>query len=211
MLCIEHLRPTDPRCLENSSNMKEIIEKIKTDPRYRKNIEYGEPRSGHPEGRVKFHIADLEANLEILAQRNISGADYWKLKFIIHIHDSFKAEAQEKTTALHSRNHANLAKVFANQYTNDTDLLNIILFHDENFDLWQEYIKTGKYNKDRFQELLNTIKDWDLFLMFVIIDGCTEGKDLAKLVWFIDEVRKYKKTIVDSSWIIPPEEFHSSR
>ena len=40
--------------------MKDIIEKIMADPRYRKNIEYGEPRSGHPEGKVKQHIADLE-------------------------------------------------------------------------------------------------------------------------------------------------------
>jgi hypothetical protein len=41
--------------------MKEIIDLIKADPRYRKNIQYGQPRSGHPEGKVKFHIEDLEA------------------------------------------------------------------------------------------------------------------------------------------------------
>ena len=48
--------------LESSyeADMKDIIEKIMADPRYRKNIEYGEPRSGHPEGKVKQHIADLE-------------------------------------------------------------------------------------------------------------------------------------------------------
>ena len=48
--------------------MKKIIDAIKADPRYQRNIEYGEPRPGHPEGKVKFHIADLEANLEILGE-----------------------------------------------------------------------------------------------------------------------------------------------
>jgi hypothetical protein len=34
--------------------MKEILEKVMSDPRYLKNIEYGEPRLGHPEGKVKY-------------------------------------------------------------------------------------------------------------------------------------------------------------
>jgi hypothetical protein len=191
--------------------MKKIIDLIKTDPRYLKNIEYGEPRDGHPEGKVKFHIADLEANLEILTERNISDSDYWKLKFMIHAHDSFKAEAQRETPTLHPKNHASLAREYASQFTDDTDLLNMIQFHDENYDLWLGYLQNGDFDKERFQNLLNTIKNWDLFLMFIIIDGCTEGKDLDKLSWFIDEVRKYKKTLVDSSWVIPGERFRAQK
>ncbi|HJR81540.1 MAG TPA: hypothetical protein VJ821_15820 [Anaerolineales bacterium] len=61
------------------------------DPRYQENIEYGEPRSGHPEGKVKYHIAELEENLEKMASRGISEVQYWKLKFLIHVHDTFKA------------------------------------------------------------------------------------------------------------------------
>ena len=49
--------------------MKEIIARVVSDPRYLKNIEYGEPRSGHPEGKVRFHIVELEANLEKLKTR----------------------------------------------------------------------------------------------------------------------------------------------
>ena len=44
--------------------------------------------------------------------------------------------------------------------------------------------------------------DWDLFLMFLIIDGCTKGKDPAKIHWFVNEVRKRKETIVDESWLL---------
>lgn len=184
--------------------MKKIIELIKADPRYQKNIEYEPPLDGHPEGKIKFHIADLETNLEILAKKNISEVDYWKLKFIIHVHDLFKAEAQRGLPTLHPRNHASLAKEYASQFTDDMDLLNMIQYHDENFNLWQEYLQTGDYDRERFHRLLNTIKNWDLFLMFIIIDGCTKGKDYTKLVWFINEAKKYKTTKIDISWILAP-------
>ena len=71
--------------------MKQIVERVMADPRYQENIEYGEPRSGHPEGKVKYHIAELEENLEKMASRGISEVQYWKLKFLIHVHDTFKA------------------------------------------------------------------------------------------------------------------------
>jgi hypothetical protein len=54
---------------------------------------------------------------------------------------------------------------------------------------------------ERFSRLLDTIMDWDLFLMFLIIDGCTQGKDPDKVRWFIAEVRKHKETFVDETWL----------
>jgi hypothetical protein len=185
--------------------MKDIIEKVKADPRYLRNIEYGEPRSGHPEGKVKFHIADLEANLEILREaKGISGEDYWRLKFMILVHDSFKAEEERHSPTLHPRNHATLAKEYASQFTDDSDLLNMIQYHDENYELWKEFSETGQYDQEKFQDLLVKIKNWDLFLLFIIIDGCVKGKEYSKLGWFVNEVKKYRQTIVDSSWVIPP-------
>ena len=183
--------------------MKKAIDLIKADPRYKKNIEYGQPRAGHPEGKIKFHIADLEANLELLQEKGIKPEDYWKLKFMIHVHDLFKAEAENGTPTLHPLNHATLAREYASQYTDDADILNMIQYHDENYELWREYLQTGIYNMERFEDLLVTIKDWDLFLLFTIIDGCTKGKDYLKLTWFINEVKKYKRTFVDPSWILP--------
>jgi hypothetical protein len=184
--------------------MKNILEKIKADPLYQKNIEYGEPRPGHPEGTVKNHISDLEANLEKLQRmgRIHSEDDYWKLKFMIHVHDLFKAEAEKHTPTLHPRNHASLARGYASQFTNDTDLLNMIQYHDENYKLWKEYLKNNQYDNERFENLLQTIKDWDLFLLFIIIDGCTKGKDYAKLDWFINEVKEHKTTKIDTNWVL---------
>ena len=182
--------------------MKEIIAKIISDSRYQKNIEYGEPRLGHPEGKVKYHIAELEENLGKLALRGISEQQYWKLKFLIHIHDTFKADAIPDSPILSSNSHASLAREFASEFVDDPDLLNMIQFHDENYALWKQFAATGSYDTQRFESLLNVVRDWDLFLMFTIIDGCTEGKDPEKTRWFINEVRKHKSTVIDESWLL---------
>src|SRR5690242_9154745 len=119
--------------------MKKVLQKILADPRYLKNIEHGEPRQGHPEGKVKFHIADLEANLEKMREHGISEEQYWKLKFMIHVHDTFKAEAIPDVRILDPHSHASLARAYAGQFAGDTDLLNMIQFHDENFALWNQF------------------------------------------------------------------------
>jgi len=179
--------------------VKEILEKIIADPRYLKNIEYGEPRSGHPEGKVRFHLADLEANLEKLAPR-ISQEQYWKLKFLIHVHDTFKAEAIPDSPIESPTSHASLARKFASEFTDDLDLLNMIQYHDVNFALWKQFAGTGSYDLERFSALLTAIVDWDLLLMFIIIDGSTKGKEPEKIKWFINEVRKHRMTAVDDTW-----------
>lgn len=184
--------------------MEKILNLIKSNSRYQRNIEFGEPRSGHPEGKVKFHIKDLEANLEkIKARHSLSDEYYWKLMFLIHVHDTFKAEVKKDSPILYERNHATLAREFARQYTDDTDLLQMLKFHDMNYKLWKEYRKTGLFNVEELQTMLQSIVDWDLFLLFIIIDGCVVGKDYSKIPWFINEVRKYRATIVDASWALP--------
>lgn len=182
--------------------MKEIVERIMADPRYQKNIEYGEPRSGHPEGKVKCHIAELEENLDKLAARGISEEHYWKLKFLIHVHDSFKAESTPDAPILSANSHASLARKFASEFVDDVDLLNMIQFHDENYVLWKQFAATGSYDLQRFENLLKTIQNWDLFLMFLIIDGSTKGKDPQKTGWFLNEVGKHKTTMINESWLL---------
>jgi len=181
--------------------MKDIVAWVMIDARYLHNIEYGKPRAGHPEGKVKFHIVELETNLEKLAPR-ISEEQYWKLKFLIHVHDTFKGEAAHNARIESPNSHASLARQFAAEFTDDIDLLNMIQFHDVNFALWRQFAAKGSYDTERFHRLLDTIQDWNLFLMFLMLDGSTQGKDPQKVRWFIGEVRKYKETSVDESWLL---------
>jgi hypothetical protein len=167
---------------------KASFDAVVKDPRYLKNLDWGEARPGHPEGTVRAHIAEIEPNLETLRPK-LGDVDYWKLKLLVHTHDSFKAESQAGVPITDPKSHASLAKVFLAEFCDDSDLLAMVQYHDEPFALWrQAESKKGKYNQERFAALLSNIKDWNLFLAFNIIDGCTEGKSREPLVWLFKEV-----------------------
>lgn len=181
--------------------MREVFEKIVTDPRYQRNLDWGKARRGHPEGAVRAHIAELEQNLEALKDK-LSEDKYWKLKVLVHTHDTFKADALSGVAIIDPKSHASLARKFLAEYCQDPDLLNMVQYHDEGYALWQQYSRDGRYNRNRFNALLATIKDWDLFLLFNIVDGCTKGKDREKLKWFLNEVRDHVETSVTPEWIL---------
>jgi len=160
---------------------------IVADPQYQKNLDRGEARPGHPEGTVRAHIAEIEPNLETLRPR-LSETDYWKLKLLVHTHDSFKADSERGVTITDPKSHASLARQFLAQFCDDPDLLAMVQYHDEPFALWRQFEAKGKYNQERFTTLLKNINDWNLFLAFNIIDGCTEGKSRDPLRWLFNEV-----------------------
>jgi hypothetical protein len=162
-------------------------EAVINDRHYQKNLDWGEPRAGHPEGTVRGHIAELESNLESL-RRRVSEAEYWKLKLLIHTHDTFKADAQRGAAIADPASHASLARAFLAGYCSDPDLLAMVQYHDEPFALWRQFQAKGRCNEERFATLISSIKDWNLFLAFCIIDGCTEGKSREPVVWFLGEV-----------------------
>ena len=64
----------------------------------------------------------------------------------------------------------------------------MVQYHDEPFALWRQVQSKGTYDQKRMAALLGNIKDWNLFLAFNIIDGCTAGKSREPLVWFFREL-----------------------
>jgi hypothetical protein len=177
---------------------KAVYEAVVADPDYQKNLDWGKPRRGHPEGTVRAHIAELEENLEKLRHK-VSETDYWKLKILIHTHDSFKAEALKGVPITDPRSHASLARRFLQKHCGDATLLNIVQFHDEPFALYKQHRHKNGYNQERLASLYE-VGDWDLFMVFHIIDSCTAGKDRAPLLWFFQETmgkKQCKWTAVD--------------
>ena len=81
-----------------------------------------------------------------------------------------------------------MARDFLATHCDDADLLAMIQYHDEPFALYRQFENKGKYNQDRFDKLLKAIQDWDLFLAFNIIDGCTAGKSRKPLIWLFREL-----------------------
>ena len=161
---------------------KEILGAITRDSRYRRNLDWGEVRPGHPEGTIRAHIAELERNLEQLRAK-LSETDYWRLKVLVHTHDTFKPEAQRGAPIAAPDSHASLARAFLAEFCDDADMLAMVQYHDEPFALWRQLKLKGRFNEERLNTLLTRIRDWNLFLAFNIVDGCTEGKQRCPLRW----------------------------
>jgi len=147
----------------------------------------GENRVPGIQGSVRAHIAELEKNLERL-KPSLKEIDFWKLRILIHTHDTFKSQAVQKVPISHPRSHASLAREFLAEFTNDQNLLTIVQYHDEPFALYRQFESKGSYNQERMSALLTNVAHWDLFLAFQIIDGCTEGKGREALFWFFHEI-----------------------
>jgi hypothetical protein len=104
---------------------------------------------------------------------------------LIHTHDTFKGEAQPGALITAPNSHASLARAFLADFCTDADMLATVHYHDDA--LWRQVASKGKFNRERLTALLAGIRDWNLFLAFNIVDGCTEGKTREPLRWLFDE------------------------
>jgi len=165
----------------------DALRAIQADPHYQRNLDWGEPRPGHPEGPLRNHIADLEQNLERLRDR-LDEAQQARLMLLIHTHDTFKPDSIEGAPIRHPRSHASLARTFLQRFHPDEQLLTMVQYHDEPFALWRQFKHKGHFDRARLDALLQNISDWDSCLAFLIIDGCTEGKSREPLLWFFRQI-----------------------
>ena len=150
------------------------------DSRYQRNLDWGEARPGHPEGTVRAHIAEIEPNLDVLKPK-LSDTDVWKLKLLIHTHDSFKADSKPGVPITDPSSHASLAKSFLAEFCADADLLAMVQFHDEPFALWRQVESNGSFNQQRMAALLGNITDWKLFLAFGSTTNEVRGMESREL------------------------------
>ena len=177
-----------------------VLNTITRDPRYLNGLDWGQARLGHPEGTVRAHIAQLERNLEHIKER-LSDTEYGKLRILTHTHDTFKGQSERDVPITHPQSHASLARRFLSSVCADEDLCMIVQHHDEPFALWQQARSRRGYSSERFTALLRNINDWDVFLAFTLVDGCSEGKDREPLRWFFRGVEGKVKTRLDWSWL----------
>ncbi len=177
-----------------SIDYQNVFRRVTADPRYATGITYGKPRQGHSEGTVEAHIAELEDNLARVKPL-VSEEEYWKLRVLINVHDTFKYWAKRDSSIEDPESHASLARKFLAEFIDDEEMLNIVQYHDESFALSRQFEQKQKYNVDRLKRnVLGKIQVLDLFLIFTIIDTWTAGKmhDAKwRLRWFYDEIRKH--------------------
>jgi hypothetical protein len=187
-------------------NLPAIFEKIVSDPRYLRNIEYGKPRVGHAEGSVKAHIAELEKNLEVLNFVHRFEPDtYWKLRILIRVHDSFKMDAKRDSAILDPQSHASLAKAFLAEFMPGDDLLNVVQYHDIGFAVYRKFKAKGFIDEKKLTGAMATIEDLNLFLWFAIIDSCTASKGREMITWLVAAVNARYIVEVEPKDILPGE------
>lgn len=184
---------------------QEIYDKVIQTDRYKKNILYGKPRKGHAEGTVEAHIAELEQNLKTISYMISMSDDYfWKLKVLINVHDSFKAESGRNLPILDPNSHASLAMAFLAEYTTDNDILNMVQYHDIGYAVYKKYKEKKRVDHARLDAAVHSIKDLDLFALFCIIDACTPSKGREMITWFIEYLEQhYTLKTVEKRFILP--------
>ena len=165
----------------------ELERALLSDPEVLEGLAWGKPRSGHPEGSVGTHVADL---LETIDRWGEQGERRAQLRFLAVIHDAFKFQVRNWLPKTGSNHHAARARRHAERFTQDERLLATIEQHDRPYALWRKLRRSGRLDEPAFQRMLERIPDLGLFVRFVELDGSTEGKDPAPIEWFEAELRR---------------------
>jgi len=165
----------------------ELERALIADPDLREGLAWGKPRSGHPEGTVGAHVADL---LETIDRWGESGERRAELRFLALVHDSMKYRVRDWLPKVGENHHAMRARRFAERYTSDERLLATIEQHDRPYALWRKLERTGRRDERGIERMVGRIPDRDLFVRFVELDGSTEGKNPEPVDWLKEELER---------------------
>jgi len=168
----------------------ELEKRICTDPEWQQGVVWGTPRTGHMEGPVMYHIADVLANVD---RQATTEQERHALRLIALLHDAFKYCVDPSKPKVGENHHAFIARKFAERYISDPVLLEIIELHDEAYNSWRLGAVRGKW--DRAEERANCLitrlgPSLPLYLRFFRCDNRTASKDQAPLDWFEQFLRE---------------------
>jgi hypothetical protein len=155
-------------------------------PALKAGLLWGEPRYGHPEGRVLFHIREIFDNIDSILP-TLGMKDRQNLRLITLFHDSFKYQEDKSDPRDWSQHHSKLARRFAENIITDEGILEIIELHDDAYYCWRVSALHHDETKSdkRFQELLERIKPFlQLYYLFFKCDTATGDKTQAPVKWF---------------------------
>ena len=162
----------------------EVERRIVSDPEWQEGAAWGSPRPGHPEGSVSAHIEEVLVNINRVA---LDETDRERLRFVALIHDTFKHRVDRDRPRQGENHHATIARRFAERYTDDPELLEVIELHDEAFNAWAKGDRSDAWEpaEARACRLLDRLGPSTAFYVrFYRADNETGSKDQAPLEWF---------------------------
>ena len=166
-------------------------------PEFREGMLWGEPRFGHPEGKVFYHVREVLDNIDRIA--NLSAPMRERLRIIAFVHDTFKYCEDKGVPRDWSRHHSVLARQFLQQHTSDEAVLDVVELHDEAYYAWRA--ARSETTPEKGQAILDALlarlgSNLQLFYLFFKCDTQTGDKTQASWKWFERVVKTIEITQV---------------
>ena len=127
------------------------------------------------------HVADLLHTIDAWGE---TGRRREELRLLALLHDTLKYKVSYARPRTGENHHAMRARRVGEGYIDDERLLATLELHDRPYGIWRKLQRTGRYDADRFREMVEQIPDLGLFERFVELDASTEGKKPEPLHWF---------------------------
>ena len=165
----------------------ELERRLAADPRWRRGVEWGFPRRGHPEGKVKLHVAEVLVNLDRLG---LAPAERASLRIAALAHDSFKREVRWWRPKVPPNEHGFIAARWLAGFVDDGRLLALVELHDEGFRAWRDH-RNGRADEatPRIDAVVARLgDDLRLFVAFYWADNRSGDKDPAQVDWFMERL-----------------------
>jgi hypothetical protein len=171
---------------------------IAGDPDFLAGLDYGRPRPGHPEGAVKWHIANVLANVD---RWHRDSQHYPALRLIALVHDTFKYQVDPSQSKSGPNHHGAYARRFAERYIDDPATLDVIELHDEAYNAFQQGHRHGDWRlaEQRARRLIARLRAaLPLYLAFYRCDNETGDKSQESREWFETLVSRTSPPQTDS-------------
>ena len=151
-------------------------------PEFRHGLLWGEPRFGHPEGMVAYHVREVLDNIALL--KGISPETKARLRLIALSHDTFKFAESRSRPRDWTRHHGRIARQFMETYTSDEAILDVIETHDDAYYKWLSQRRRPSPHS-RLDSLMSRVGYCiQLYYLFFKCDTQTGDKVQAPLHWF---------------------------
>ncbi len=155
-------------------------------PEFQRGLLWGEPRFGHPEGKVILHIREVLDNIDRIADLTPEWRE--QLRLVAFVHDTFKYAEDRSTPRDWDRHHGLLARRFLEPFGVDPVVLDILETHDDAYYAWLAQ-KNETFSREHPQKNLNHLLPriqhcMQRYYLFFKCDTQTGDKTQAPLKWF---------------------------
>lgn len=160
-------------------------------PELCRGLLWGEPRFGHPEGKVVYHVQEVFGNIDRLA--HLTAEMRSNLRAIAIAHDAFKHLEEKGSPRNWHMHHGAIARRYLEAHTNaNLTVLDITELHDEAYYCWRAARRLANDDiqpRYTLESLIARVQPFLVeYMLFFRCDTLTGDKNPAPLRWFEDVV-----------------------